>query len=103
LFFDLYEREGWSALGYQSWRECVVAEFKQGQAYLYRQLKAAQTEKVISPKGENSIPEKQLRPLTKLKGDPEAQREAWQKAVETAPDGKSRRRRSFNLGHRRKP
>jgi uncharacterized protein YccT (UPF0319 family) len=54
-----------------------------------RQLEAAQTEKVISPIGEKKeIPESQLRPLTKLRDNPEAQKEAWQKAVDTAPDGK---------------
>jgi hypothetical protein len=87
LIFDLYEREGWSAMGYGSWRECVVAEFKQGQSYLYRQLEAAQLEKIISPVGENEIPERQLRPFTKLK-DPDLQRAAWQKAIEIAPEGK---------------
>lgn len=33
--------------GYTSWRECVVAEFKDQQRYLYYQLEAAQTEKNI--------------------------------------------------------
>lgn len=88
LVLNLYEREGWTALGYASWRECVTAEFKNSQAYLYRQLEAAQAEKVISPIGENEIPESQLRPLTKLRDNPEQQREAWAKAVATAPDGK---------------
>ena len=32
--------------------------------------------------------ESQARPLTRLKDDPEKQRVAWQKAVETAPEGK---------------
>jgi len=32
--------------------------------------------------------ERQARPLTRLKDDPEKQREAWAKAVETAPEGK---------------
>ena len=32
--------------------------------------------------------ESQARPLSKLKDNPEVQREAWQKAVETAPEGK---------------
>ena len=88
LVYDLYIREGWSAMGHASWRECVNAEFPSSQSYLYRQLEAAQTEKVISPTGENQIPERQLRPLTKLRNDPEKQREAWTKAVDTAPDGK---------------
>lgn len=88
LVYELYERQGWSTLGYASWRECVNAEFPSSQSYLYRQLEAAQTEKVISPTGENQIPERQLRPLTKLRNEPEKQRIAWQKAVSTAPDGK---------------
>lgn len=84
---ELHEREGWKALGYKSWRECVVAEFGQSQAYLYRQLAAAQTEKLISPDGEvGQIPEAHLRPLSKL---PQVERaEAWQEAVESAPEGK---------------
>lgn len=35
----------------------------------------------------NHVTESQLRPLIKLKDNPEQQREAWQKAVDTAPDG----------------
>jgi hypothetical protein len=88
LILDLYERKGWVALGYANWRDCVTAEFKESQAYLYRQLEAAQAEKVISPIGEIQIPESQLRPLTKLRNDPEKQREAWKVANDTAPDGK---------------
>jgi hypothetical protein len=90
LVLDLYERKGWDALGYESWRECVTAEFKQSQSYLYFQLEAAQTERNISTIVEktDSIPESQLRPLAKLRDNPEAQKEAWQKAVETAPEGK---------------
>lgn len=56
------------------------------QSYLYRQLEAAKTEKVISPIGEKEIPESVLRPLTSL--PPDQQREVFQKAVETAPEGK---------------
>lgn len=87
LVLELYEREGWSAMGYASWRECVTAEFKQGQRHLYEQLEAAQTEKNICAVAQN-IPERQLRPLTKLRNNPEKQKEAWQQAVDTAPDGK---------------
>jgi hypothetical protein len=87
LVLELYEREGWSAMGYASWRECVTAEFKQGQRHLYEQLEAAQTEKNICAVAQN-IPERQLRPLTKLRNDPEKQKEAWQQAVDTAPEGK---------------
>ena len=87
LVLDLYEREGWAALGYKSWRECVTAEFTLHQSYLYSQLDAAKTERNISAIAEN-IPEGQLRPLAKLRDNPDQQREAWAKAVETAPEGK---------------
>ncbi len=87
LVYDLYTRDGWTALGYQSWRECVTAEFKQSQSYLYYQLEAAQIERNISTIVEKEpIPEGQLRPLSKL--EPAQQREAWRRAVATAPDGK---------------
>ncbi|MFA5377573.1 MAG: hypothetical protein WC455_17615 [Dehalococcoidia bacterium] len=90
LVLELYEREGWAAMGYQSWRECVVAEFKQGQSYLYSQLASAYTERNISAIAEKTetIPESQLRPLAKLRNNPEKQKEAWQQAVATAPEGK---------------
>ena len=82
---ELYEREGWRALGYPSWRECATTEFHQSQAYLYRQLQAAQVESEISPIGEiGKIPESQLRPLATL---PSVKRpEAWNMAVKDAGD-----------------
>ena len=90
LLLDLYEREGWKALGYASWRDCVTTEFKQHQSYLYRQLEAAKTEKNILPMLENSpigeIPESHLRPLSSLPLS--VRRDAYQKALETAPGGK---------------
>ncbi|MBU0958562.1 MAG: hypothetical protein KKB31_01325 [Nanoarchaeota archaeon] len=86
LLLDLYEREGWVSLGYKSWRECVVKEFKQNENYLYKQLAAAQTERNICTIVQKQIPEGQLRLLSKL--DPDQQKEAWQTAVETAPEGK---------------
>jgi len=89
LVLDLYEREGWKALGYASWRDCVTKEFQQNERYLYKQLEAAQVQKQICPNGQKiEIPESQLRPLTKLRDNPEKQREAWAKAVATAPEGK---------------
>jgi len=36
LLLELYEREGWRALGYASWRQYAVAEFSESQATLYR-------------------------------------------------------------------
>lgn len=88
MLLDLYEREGWRALGYSSWRECVTGEFGKGQSYMYYQLQAAQVERNISTIVENDkpIPEGQLRPLTSL--PPEMQVQAWRQAVDTAPEGK---------------
>lgn len=85
LLLDLYEREGWKALGYDSWRACVVGEFKQQQRYLYYQLEAAKIERNLCTKVQNEIPESQLRPLSRL--EPEQQQQVWQRAVETAPEG----------------
>lgn len=89
LVLALYDGKGWDALGYASWRDCVTKEFQGKHSYLYYQLEAAQTERNISTMVENSssIPERQLRPLTKLKDNPDQQREAWAKAVATAPGG----------------
>lgn len=85
--WELYHRKGWQSLGYSSWRECVVAEFEQSKSQLYRQLEAAEIEHQISPRGEiGSIPERHLRPLAAL--TPDQQREAWRKALDTAPNGK---------------
>jgi hypothetical protein len=84
---DLYERDGWRVLGYTSWRECAQAEFGYRQSHTYRLLEAATIERNISPIGEiQAIPESQLRPLTAL--EPAQQIEAWQRAIDTAPNGK---------------
>jgi hypothetical protein len=83
LVLELYEREGWKALGYDSWRECVVTEFAQSQSRLYQLLDAAQVEKNISTNGGKQIAERVLRPLAKL--EPEQQRKAWEAAIESSP------------------
>lgn len=90
LVVDLHDREGWSALGYANWTECVHAEFKQAERYIFYQYKAAEIEQNVSDctiVQLGKIPEGQLRPLSKIK-DPIQQREAWRQAVETAPEGK---------------
>lgn len=86
LLLDLYERRGWQALGYASWRECAAVEFGDSQRHLYRQLEAAQIEQRIDPMGQiGSIAERQLRPLAAL--TPMEQPIAWQEANERS-DGK---------------
>ena len=85
----LHDRDGWTALGYKDWTTCVQQEFKQAERYIFYQFAAAQIEQNVSDCTRvqlGTIPEKQLRPLSKL--EPDQQREAWQKAVDTAPDGK---------------
>ena len=91
---ELHDRDGWSALGYKSWTECVQREFKQAERYIFYQFKAGKIEQNLNDSAKSnctivqlgSIPEGQLRPLARL--EPDQQREAWQKAVETAPEGK---------------
>lgn len=84
LVLELYEREGWRPLGYNSWAECVVAEFDHSRQHLYRLLDAAKVERNLSPAGDNGlIPERVLRPLAGLA--PDQQREAWNTATETSP------------------
>lgn len=108
LLLDFHDREGWKALGYASWRECVTAEFGQSKTHLYRQLEAARIEerilqasvdageKSFSPIGEKSegpeeevpfpeIPESHLRPLAAV--PPEDQPTVYRLAKETAPNG----------------
>lgn len=69
--FDDYCRERWNI----------------SRKYAYRTINAAMVIENLSPMGD-ILPtnERQARPLTAL--EPEQQREAWQKAVESAPDGK---------------
>ncbi len=82
----LYRGKGWAALGYASWRECAVAEFGKSQRRVYQELAAAEVEEQICTNVQTgTIPESHLRPLTTLK--PEAQPVAWQRAVETLPEG----------------
>lgn len=86
LLLKLYEGRGWAALGYASWRECVVNEFDASKTHLYRELEAAKIESRISPMGEiGALPERQLRPLAAL--TPMEQPIAWQEANERS-DGK---------------
>lgn len=65
---NLYEREGWRALGYESWRECVVREFEYSQSYLYRMLSAAKVERNVAEIRQlaKTLPESQTRVLSKF-------------------------------------
>lgn len=85
---DLYEREGWQALGYDSWRACVSVEFGKSQSYVYRLADAARVDQVISPIGENIAPIKEsyARELSRIKDDPDAVRAIWSEINESKGD-----------------
>ena len=79
LILDLREQGGWQALGYKSWRECVMAEFERRSSTVYRQLNAALVELELSPNGGiGEINERVLRPLTKKGLDEDARHFVWQ-------------------------
>jgi hypothetical protein len=89
LLWEGYEAQAWSALGYATWTECVKAiadEYGISERNMWRLHSGNQTEALLTPGSVGEIPEKQLRPLTSL--PPPQQAEAWQRAVETAPEGK---------------
>lgn len=72
LLMELHDREGWRALGFGSWRECVVARFAQHQSYLYRQLQAGQLEQELDlPVG--TLPESHARELAKVPAEKRAE------------------------------
>lgn len=59
-----------------------------GKWYAYKIIESTQVMKQLDNCPIRPATESQARPLVKLKDNPEAQREAWQRAVETAPEGK---------------
>jgi len=76
---DLHDREGWRALGYASWRQCVLAEFVESQSRIYQLLDAGRFEREVSTNVEiGTIPEGHLRQLTPLRDEPDVMREVWQ-------------------------
>lgn len=85
LLDELYELQGWKALGYSSWRACAEAEFEKGQSTLYRQLLAAAIEKQILPIGGiGSIPERILRPLAAKKFTEDTRKTLWEISTKIA-------------------
>lgn len=83
---DLYERNGWQALGYASWRECASVEFDLSISRIYQLLNAAQVEKNISTIGGKDMPERQLREMVAL--EPDEQRLVVEISKAVAPNGK---------------
>lgn len=70
LLYELYRREGWRALGYESWRSCVMSEFGRSESQLYRELAAARVEALLgAPIG--SLPESYVRAVREVYDDDE--------------------------------
>jgi hypothetical protein len=89
LLWEGYERAVWWELGYLTWTACLEAiaeELDMGITHLWRLHHANQTERVLSPGTVATIPEKHLRPLRGL--TPEQKQAVWQKAQQTAPEGR---------------
>ena len=73
LLLELEEREGWRALGYDSWRSCAIAEFGKSASRVYQLVDAAKVERAISTMVDSKkpIPERLLRPLATLETEEE--------------------------------
>ena len=63
----LHDFEGWLALGYGSFRECAIAEFKFSKTRVYELLNAAEVLGNFPPMAEKPEDERQLRELAKLR------------------------------------
>lgn len=81
----LHDGEGWRALGYGTWSECVEAEFTFGRSYAHRLLEAAAVERRL-PIGDGSLPESHARELARVPAD--RQREVYRTATRLAGEGK---------------
>lgn len=74
LLLDIYEREGWRALGYESFVAYAETEFSASKSQAYRLLDAARLDAILSPIGETGLPEGHLRELRTVIGEPEVVR-----------------------------
>ncbi len=73
-------------LGYDTFEAYCKARWDMSRIHAWRLIEATEIRENLLPIGNVTSIETQLRPLSKLQ--PEQQRTAWQKAVETAPEGK---------------
>ena len=85
---ELYDREGWKALGYSSWGACAKAEFGSSAGTLYRQLEAAMIERDVlqdsQVENRSPIPTAQLQAAKPLA--PADRPKAFKRADELAGD-----------------
>ena len=77
---ELYEREGWRVLDYDTFADCVQQEFGKSAAYMYRQLATGVAEKRL-PIGDIGFNrESHMRPLLTMLSDDEDIVRAWELA-----------------------
>jgi hypothetical protein len=88
LLWEGYQRAIWHRLGYPTWTACVhgiAQELELSERHLWHLHGANVWENQLNPGSVGQIPERQLRPLRRLK--PEERPQTWQKVQETAPNG----------------
>lgn len=69
---DLYERQGWKVLGYETFRSCIAAEFNVSESRSYHLLNAARIDQILASDGETApIPEAHARELAPLIKQPD--------------------------------
>lgn len=87
----LYDGKGWEPLGYETFRDCAIAEFKFSQRRIYELLNAAEVSEFFAEFPQKPETEGQLNELAKLRitgshaYDTAAQKDIWQIAINTAP------------------
>jgi len=86
LLVEFYERRGWDALGYSSWRSWSSARLGASENMAYRELMAGRLERELFDDSQKIglLPETHLRPLAPLRDDPEMLRETWDRAQQMA-------------------
>ncbi len=72
--------------GYETFEAYCKGAWDMSRPRAYQLIESVEIKNNLSTVVDNTIPERQLRPLARL--EPSQQREAWQKAVDTAPEGK---------------
>lgn len=72
--------------GFDTFEHYCREKWQFARAQAYRLIDSAKVIENLSPIGDKPATESQVRPLTKL--EPEQQKEVWEKAVQTAPEGK---------------
>lgn len=78
LLCQFHAGQGWTALGYATWKECCEAEFRLSPSYAHRLMRAEEVRARLPI--DNAVNEAQARELAKLPED--EQPTAWQETVE---------------------